>query len=134
VPHALARAIAAGVLSAVLLTAGCASQQATIQQQQEKLESLGATTQLIGQDWLAGHVSATFAATAFEATLSQVEQQRAVLAGKPSLLVDARAARLSQQAEQLSRLLAQLQHDVTSGDTAALRGRLSSIPLVPETK
>jgi hypothetical protein len=133
VPDGLSRVAAASLLIGFLLTA-CASPQDTIQQQQDKLASLAASTRLIADDWLAGHLSKTYAGTAFAAMLAQVEQQRAVLARAPATLADARGAALSQQAEQLSRLIALMRHDVQEGDTWTLRGRLSSIPLLPETK
>ena len=66
--------------------------------------------------------------------LAQVEQQRAVLAAKPAILVDRQGSALSQQAEQLSRLIAQMQHDVEARDSRTLRGRLPSIPLLPAAK
>jgi hypothetical protein len=119
---------------AAALAGGCRSTQDTVQQQQEKLQSLAASTRLVAQSWLDGHVSKTYANTAFEALLTQVEQQRAVLAAKPATLADGHAATLSQQAEQLSRLIAQLHHDVSGGDAWTLRGRLGSIPMMPETK
>jgi hypothetical protein len=133
VPNALIRAARAGVLASLFLGA-CASPQDIIQQQREKLASLGASTALVARGWLDGHVSGTYAGTALEALLAQVEQQRAVIAQKPRLLVDPQGAALSQQAEQLSRLLAQMQHDVEGGDASSLRGRLSSLPGTTEAK
>jgi hypothetical protein len=130
VPAAFARA----AVVAALLSGACASQQDTIRQQQEQLESLGATTQAIGEDWLAGYLSGTFTKTALEGTYAQVERARARLAAKPQMLLDARAARLSQQAEQLSRLIAQLTQDVRGGDGDAVRRRLAAIPIVPQTR
>lgn len=131
---AFAKTGATFALAAILFCTACTSTQDTIRQQQDKLESLAASTRLIAQSWLDGHLSKTYAGTAFEAMLAQVEQQRAVLAEKPETLVDAKAAALSQQAEQLSRLIAQMRHDVEGGDQWTLRGRLSSIPLQPEPK
>jgi hypothetical protein len=121
-------------LICVLGAAGCASEQATIQQQKEKLESLGSSVQAIGEDWLAGSLSGTFTRTALDATFAQVEQQRAVLASTPSILLDARGARLSQQAESLSRLIAQMIHDVEGADGDAVRRRLAAIPIVAEAR
>ena len=115
------------VLLAALAALGCASPQAVITQQQEKLVSLGASTGLLSEGWLAGTLTDTYTKTAIDATLAQVEQQRAVLA-TPATLADARAARLSQQAEQLSRLLAQMAHDVDTADAAAMRQHAAAIP------
>lgn len=121
-------------LLAAVFAAACASEQDTIQQQQEKLESLGASTRLVADDWLAGELPTVYTRTALDAMFRQVEQQRAVLAAKPTTLADARGASLSQQAEQLSRLIAQMQQDVELQNATALRGRLGAIPLVPDGK
>ena len=129
-----ARAGAVILLAATLLSSACATQQDTIQQQKEQLQSLGATTRLIGQDWLAGRLSGTYTKTALEATFAQIEQQRATLAAKPAKLLDERAARLSQQAEELSRLVAHLLHDVQGADAAAARIRLAAIPILPDSR
>lgn len=102
-----------------------------IQQQKEKLESLGATTQLIAEDWLAGTLPGAYTRTALEQTYAQVEQQRTKLAARPQTLLDERAARLSQQAEQLSRLIAAMLHDVAGADADAVRRRLAAIPILP---
>ena len=125
------------VCTFVVLTAlagvGCASRDEIIQQQQAKLASLGASTKLLAEDWLAGDLTATYTRTAIDATLAQVEQQRAVLAAAPATLADERAARLSQQAEQLSRLLARMAHDVDTADGAAMRQHAAAVPILPET-
>src|SRR5215203_3437177 len=91
---------------------GCARQDARIQQHQEKLESLGATTAAIGRAWLAGDASGTFTRTALEQTFVLVEQERSGLASSPQALLDPRGARLSQAAESLSRLLATMINEV----------------------
>jgi hypothetical protein len=114
----------------VLCAAGCASQPDTIRQQQEKLQSLAASTRLLTDDFLAGQVSQTYARTAFDALCRQVEQQRAVVA-TPALLADARAAALAQQADALSRLLARMQDDVRRGDALALATRRDAIAPLP---
>ena len=120
------------LLLAVIAAPGCSSPDTVIAQQQEKLASLGASTQLLSDGWLAGDLTATYTKTAIDATLAQVEQQRAVLA-RPATLADPRAARLSQQAEQLSRLLALMAHDVDTADAAALRQHAAAIPILPGT-
>ena len=129
-PDTFARAAALTLLAAVL--AACASTQDTIQQQQEKLQSLGASTRFVADSWLAGETSDTYTRTALDALFRQVEQQRAVLASTPRMLADGTAAALSQQAEQLSRILALMQQDVERQDGAALRRRLGGTPLIPD--
>jgi hypothetical protein len=128
VPDAFARAAALCVVSA-FLTAACASTQDTIRQQREKLESLGASTRLLADDWLAGHLAQRYTRTAFDALFLQVEQQRAALATTPEALADPQGAALSQQAEQLSRTIAELEQDLERGDNASLRARASRILL-----
>lgn len=122
---------AAVVAVATALSGACASRQDTIRQQREKLESLGASTALLVDDFLAGQLSPTYARTALDALFVQVEQQRAALASEPDTLVDGTAASLSQRAEQLSRLVAQMRQDVARDDAGALRARRGSIPLLP---
>ena len=132
---AFARSAAVVVVLAITLwSAGCASPQRTIQQCQEKLESLAASTALLVDDFLGGQLSTTYTRTALDAIFTQVEQQRAALAATPELLADRRAAGLSQQAGQLSRLIAQMDQDVARGDAATLKARRSAIPLVPDAK
>jgi hypothetical protein len=91
-PDGFVRASAARLLAVTVLCAGCASQQDVIQRQQDKLESLGATTKLIAEDWLAGSVSSTYARTALDQTFRQVEQQHTALVGNSEMLLDPRAA------------------------------------------
>src|SRR3954470_9344023 len=104
--------ISAAIAAVGLGTGACVRQDARIQQHQEKLESLGATTAAIGRAWLAGDTSGRFTRTALEQTFLLVEQERSALAGSPQTLLDPRAAHLSQAAEGLSRLLAMTINDV----------------------
>jgi len=112
-----------------LSTVACARHDARIQQHQEKLESLGSTTAVIGRAWLAGDVSGTFTRTALEQTFLLVEQERSALASRPQELLDPRGARLSQAAERLSRLLALTINDVGAADAEAVRRRITEIPI-----
>ncbi len=98
------------------------------------MESLGATTQAIGEAWLAGDVSGTYARAALSQTLRLSEQERTALTAKPDALVDARGADLSQRAQRLSLLIAQLVGDVESADGPSARARLHQIPILPETR
>jgi N-formylglutamate amidohydrolase len=121
------------VLTAAVIP-GCTSAQNTINQQEAKLESLGATAQMIGEVWLGGQVSATYAETALQETQTQVELQRAVLAANVEVLQNPRGADLSQRAERLSRVVVQLLHDVEASDGSGLRRHLLGIPIVPGSR
>lgn len=117
----------------VLVSVGCSRQDARLQQHREKFESLGATTAAIGESWLAGSTSGTYTLTALDQTFLLVEQERAALASTPEALIDPRAAELSQAAESLSRLIAEMRQDVRAADASSVRQRLANIPIKPAT-
>jgi hypothetical protein len=120
------------VIVAAVGVAGCTSQSDALDQHQEKLESLGASSAAIAEDWLHGAVSGTYTGTALEQIYRLVEQERSALASKPPALADHRGAHLSEAADQLSRLLAVMMQDVEHGDAAALREHASKIPILPQ--
>jgi hypothetical protein len=113
--------------AAALSAAACSRQDSQLQQHSEKLASLRATTTAIGEAWLAGDVSGTYAQTALEQTFMLVEKERAALAAGPQALLDPRGAALSQAAERHSRLLASMIHAVRAADAAATRRQLAEI-------
>ena len=116
-------------------SAACHRQDQQLQQHTEKLASLRATTVAVGEAWLAGQVSGTYAHTALDQTFMLVEQERRSLAATPQALLDPRGAALSQAAERHSRLLALMIHDVQGADAGAARRRLAEIPtLAPDTR
>ena len=119
------------MLSAFLLAgaAGCARQDASLQQHQEKLESLASTTTAIAEAWLGGSTSGTYTVTALTRTLALVEQERSAFATLPEALLDHRGAALSQQAERLSRLIASMVGEVRAADGQGVRSLLTSMPL-----
>ena len=118
--------------AAVALSAtGCSRQDFRLEQHQHTFESLGATTAAITDVWLAGQISGTYARAALETTFQLAEQERAVLTKTPRTLQDSRGAALSQQAERLSRVLADLMLDVAAADDASARQHLSDIPIRP---
>jgi len=119
-------------LTAILFCIGCSRQDARLEQHKKNFQSLGATTKVIAEAWLSGDVSGTYTRTALEQTFYLVEQERARLASKPEMLQDARGAALSQEAEQLSRLIASMIGDVGTADGNAARQRLASLPIVPQ--
>jgi hypothetical protein len=105
----------------IALSSACSSDDSQLQQHQEKLESLTATTTAIANAWLSGSVSPTYGQTALEQTLVLVEQERTAVASDPGMLANPRGARFAESADHLSRTLAAMIHDVGAGDTSAAR-------------
>jgi hypothetical protein len=109
------------------MATACDRHDQRLQQHDQKLESLAASTTAIGRAWLAGSTSGTYTITALEQTYALVEKERAALAKTPDVLVDPRGAELSQTAERLSRVLAAIRDEVRRSDAAAVRERLHDI-------
>jgi TnpA family transposase len=118
-------------VTALVFCVGCSRQDARLEQHKKNLESLGATTKVIAEAWLSGNVSGTYTRTALDQTFYLVEQERAKLVSRPEMLQDARGAALSEDAEQLSRLIASIIRDVGSADDESIRQRVASLPIVP---
>jgi hypothetical protein len=116
------------------LSAGCGRQDAQLERHKKNFESLGATTKVVSEAWLSGHVSGTYTRTSLEQTFYLVEQERATLASTPAMLQDPRGAALSQDAEHLSRLIASIIGDVTSADGHSVRQRLTTLPILPQRR
>jgi hypothetical protein len=112
-----------------LSATGCSSQNTRLEQHKKTFESLGATAAAIIEVWVGGQVSGTYARAALEKTFQLVEKERAALTTAPATLQDPRGAELSQKAERLSRLLADLMRDVAGGDGASARQHISEIPI-----
>jgi hypothetical protein len=120
------------LVAAIATTAsGCTGQDARLRKQREAFASLHATTERIGEAWLAGNVSGTYTYTAFEETLRLLDDQRASLTASPQALADARGGELSQNAERLSRLLALLMADVRRSDGSSARTHLAELSALP---
>jgi hypothetical protein len=118
-------------LMLALSTAGCSRQDSRLEQHTKNFASLGATVTMVTEAWLAGQLSGTYTRTALEKTFQLVEQERTALAQTPQALQDRRGARLSQVAEQLSRLIATLLLDVRGADGDAARRHVSDMPIRP---
>ena len=121
------------VTSAVLafMATGCGGQDARFEQHTRTFESLGATSTAVMDGWLAGKVSGTYARAALEKTFQLAEQERAGLVKVPATLQDPRGAALSQKAERLSRVLANLVADVAAADGVSARQHVGDIPIRP---
>src|SRR5205809_4580055 len=108
-------------VAALLGACACSRQDAQLQQHQEALASLHATTHFVIDAWLRGNVSGTYAETALQRTLRLAEQERTALTARPQLLIDRRGADLSDAADGFERRLATLIHAVRGADGGAAR-------------
>jgi hypothetical protein len=113
---------------AILGTTACRTQEQVIAEQRKALVSLRETTRAIGEAWLAGSVSGTYARTALEATEELLEKQRQSLATlSPDALADPNVQALSDTHARLGRTLALLWKSINERDSASARQHLSSL-------
>jgi hypothetical protein len=115
------------LLLVLVATVGCSTQNTEIAQVTEKVASLRSTAIGIGEAWLKGDVSGTYAAGALEETFRLLEKTRTQLHSGPRLLVDPRGAQLSSRIEDLSRLIALLTADVDGSAASSARQHLEKI-------
>ena len=121
--------VLAQVAAVIFISSACTGPDRRIQQHSEKLRSLSATTVTVGEAWLGGSASGTYARTALEEAYRLLEQERAALSQSPDDLRDERAAELSRSAEHLARLLALMIGDVREANAPSFRAHLAEIPL-----
>jgi hypothetical protein len=115
-------------LVALVLGAGaCRSQNQIVSDNRQALESLRATTRIVGQAWLSGDVSATFTRTALEQTLQLLRSHRDELADSPAVLADPVGGDAWQTADRLSRIVALLWNDVGDDNAQAARRHLDEL-------
>lgn len=122
------RIIVALCVVAGVSSLACSRQDRRLQQHQEALQSLNATAHAVADAWLAGQVSGTYAETALEHTLLLTEQERTAVVSTPVALIDPRGARLSDVADQMERLIAQMISAVRAADGPVVRRHLASMP------
>jgi hypothetical protein len=121
------------IVVCVVAAAGCACtpSQDQIQRHQQKLQSLASTASAIGQAWLAGTVSGTYARTALEQTFFLVEEERRGVTSAPEMVADPSGARLADAADALARAVALLTQHIVAMDADAVRHHLARIPMRP---
>lgn len=110
-----------------LVCSGCQGQEARIANARQSVESVRATTTTVVGGWLEGDLSDHFAGAAVQRARRLAEETRTKLVGSPQSMADRRAAALTRDCEDLSRLLAQLGESIERGDRAAARLALINV-------
>jgi hypothetical protein len=113
---------------------GCASPDAQLAGHREATTSLTATAEAIGEAWLQGDVSETYAHVALKRTLRLIEDDRRSLALAPRLLSDPQGAAVAARADELSRAVARLSHAIGTGDVGGVRSLLANAVLQKSAK
>ena len=106
---------------------GCQSQAQRLDEANQSIESIRATTTTAANAWLSGTVSDRFAHAAIERAYELSEQTRTSLAASPTSMADSRAAAATADCEHLSRVLARLGDAIERGDRAAAHTALADI-------
>ena len=114
------------LLCAPLMT-GCGSNQDLVKQQQKALLSLNSTVTAVGNAWLEGNVSTTYARTALEATAGLLEKERAKMSASADALADPAVAAISESQNQLARQISLLRKALLNSDAATLRQLISAV-------
>jgi len=107
------------IASSALGAAACGDPQAQLQKQRQAVQSCRETTRIVAHAWVAHEVSAGFARVAFDRAYQLAEQTRHELTESPRSLADRQTAALTQECEELSRLIARLRASIDVGDPQA---------------
>jgi hypothetical protein len=118
----------------VLSMVGCRSTQELVNQQQKALVSLNSTVIAVGNAWLEGNVSTTYARTALETTGALLEKERAKIGASPDVLVDPTMTSLSESQNQLARQIAVLRKALADSDAVAVRQQITAIRSRPSQR
>jgi putative membrane protein len=117
----------ATLVAALVGSSACASEDRQLLDIEKAITSLRATAAAVDEAWLAGATSGRYTQTALEQTAALLVKERDMLAQSPTLLATPRGAELSQQAEELSRVLASMWQAVRDGDAASARRHLAAV-------
>ena len=88
---------------------------------------MNSTVTAVGNAWLEGHVSTTYARTALEATAGLLEKERAKIAASADALVDPAVVALSEAQNQLAREISLLRKALEDSDAATVRQLISAV-------
>jgi len=88
----------------------------------------------VGNAWLDGHVSTTYARTALETTAALLEKERAKIGASPDALVDPRITSLSESQNQLARKIAVLRKALAASDAGAVRQQIAALGSRPNQR
>jgi hypothetical protein len=120
------RALALALLLLVASTA-CRSEEDQLREHRRQLQSIRSTAIQVGDAWLAGQVSSTYAVAALEATSRLLEQERASLASHPERLARPPVAALLSEIDSTAHALGGLIDDVGVSNPGSVRERLASL-------
>jgi len=117
----------ASVLVAALCGGGCGGSEQTLSAHRQALTSSTATATMIGDAWLSGAVSATYAQTGFDATARLLADDQTALLDDLPLLATPAGAAMSDAEEHLSRIVASMADAIGRADSAAVRRDLDAL-------
>jgi len=115
------------LLTWTALLTSCSSESHQVDQHEQQLISLGATTVAIGGAWADGLVSGRFARTALTETFQLVVRQEQALASTPDTLQSSRLRELSDGTHRLSLIIALALQRVEAGDAPGLRRQMDEV-------
>jgi hypothetical protein len=128
VAEPLARAGRALALALLLVASiACRSQEDQLREHRRQLHSLRSTTVQVGNAWLTGQVSSTYAVAALETTSSLIEQERASLGSNPERLGDRSMTMLLGEIDDAVQTIGALIRHIDAGAQSAVQQQLSTL-------
>jgi hypothetical protein len=136
-PHARPGSRLKPFLLMLVVTLGlnaCRSRDQIVADQTRRLASLRSTIVTLGEAWLSGDVSLSYARTTLETVQLLLANQHAEWARSGDLLANPEAAALSADEEHLARTLALLWTAFGDADPAAVRQQLAVVESLPAAR